>query len=204
MTTTILSGVDHGVVTALLRRWDDQGDPEALNAALPHLLGRLRQLARHYMADEPPGHTLGPTALIHEAYLRLVGSKVGKIENRSQFFAFTARLMRQILVDHARGRLRAKRGGDLVRTDLGHALGMTAGREPDCEEILAVHQALEKLERIDPRQRQVAELRYFLGLTVQEVSRALGISVATVERSWSAARRWLAREMRHAASPAAS
>ena len=199
VTPMIPPSVDQGVVTALLRRWDDDRDSEALNEAMPHLLDRLRQLARHYMAQESPGHTLGPTALIHEAYLRLLGSRVGKIEGRAQFFAFTARLMRQILVDHARGRLRAKRGGEVVMTELEDALGIPQGSRLDSEEILTVHGALDKLQKIDPRQRQVAELRYFLGLSVKETARALEISVATVERSWSAARRWLSREMRHAA-----
>jgi RNA polymerase sigma factor (TIGR02999 family) len=189
------------MVTDLLRRWDEQRDPEALNAALPHLLFRLRQLARHYLAHEPRELTLESTALVNEAYLRLLESRVGKIEHRSQFFAFTARLMRQILVDHARGRQRAKRGGGLARTELADAAEVADRRGLEPEKVLAVHEAMEKLERIDPRQRQVVELRYFVGLSVEEVSQALEVSVATVERAWSAARRWLAREIRHAAPP---
>lgn len=193
-----LSVADDQVVTDLLRRWDENGDPEALNAALPHLLSRLRQLARHYLAREPAQITLESTALVNEAYLRLLGSKVGNIEHRSEFFAFTARLMRQILVDHARGRRRAKRGGRMQKAALGEALELADDGGLDAERILAVHEAMDKLEKIDQRQRQIVELRYFVGLSVKEVSQALDVSVATVERDWSAARRWLAREMRHA------
>ena len=193
------SAGDDQVVTDLLRRWDEDRDPEALNAALPHLLSRLRQLARHYLAREPAELTLESTALVNEAYLRLLGSRVGNIEHRSQFFAFTARLMRQILVDHARGRRRAKRGGRLEKAELGKALELADDDGLDADKILAVHEAMDKLERIDPRQRQIVELRYFVGLSVKEVSQALEVSIATVERDWSAARRWLAREMRRAA-----
>ena len=187
-------------VTDLLRRWDERRDAEALNAALPHLVIRLRQLARHYLAREPSQVTLESRALINEAYLRLLESRVGKIRHRSQFFAFTARLMRQILVDHARGRRRAKRGGGLANVALAEAFEMAEGRDLEPERVLAVHEAMEKLEKIDPRQRQIVELRYFVGLSVKEVSQALEVSVATVERGWSAARRWLAREMRRSSS----
>ena len=190
-----------GDVTALLRRWEEAHDREALDAALPHLIRRLRQLARHYLAHEPQDHTLEPTALVHETYLKLLESKVGRIESRAQFFAYTARLMRQILVDHARCRQAAKRGGDVDRTELGDAFNV-ARQEPDAVQVLIVHDVLDKLEKVDPRQREIVELRYFVGLSVREVSKVLEVSVPTVERGWRAARCWLEHEIRHQDRPA--
>lgn len=182
-------------VTALLRRWDENRDEEALNEALPHIFDELRHLARGYLKREDQGHTLQPTELVHEAYLRLLESRVGKIRSRSQVFAFAARLMRQILVDHARGRNTAKRGGDLVRTELRDALETPAEAGLGPDQLLALHIALERLAKIDFSQCQIAELRYFVGLTVAEIAEVLEVSVSTVERRWEAARRWLAREM---------
>jgi len=190
-----------GEVTLLLRRWSEKHDREALEAALPHVIGELRQLARHYLSLEAPGHTLQPTALVHEAYLRLLEGRVGKVRSRHEFFAFTARLMRQILVDHARTRGAEKRGGGTAKADLAEALKTPVEQRLDPETLLAVHELLGRLGEIDPRLREVTELRYFVGLTVKEVAQVLDTSVTGVERHWRAARCWLAHEFRHAADP---
>lgn len=187
-------------VTVLLRRWDEQRDREALDEALPHLLDRLGQLARYYLARERPGHVLEPTALVNEVYLRLLESRIGKIESCSQFFAFAARLMRQILVDYARGRLTTKRGGNLVKVELEDVLAVPERQDLDADQVLTVHQALGKLKKSAPLQCKIVELRYFVGLSVDETSQVLRVSAPTVERGWSAARRWLAREMQHEVS----
>jgi RNA polymerase sigma factor (TIGR02999 family) len=184
-----------GNVTVLLRRWSENHDGEALSEVLPALLEELRELARGYLAREAGQRTLQPTELVNETCLRLLERRVGKIGSRSQFFAFTARLMRQILVDRARSRRSEKRGGNVEHAHLDEALNIDGSRG-DPEKILAVHEILQRLARIDEVQHQVAEMRYFVGLTVPEIAQALGISVATVERRWEAARRWLAYELR--------
>ena len=172
-----------------------EGDDEALNQALPHLIERLRQLARHYLARERSDHTLQPTALIHEVYLRLLSSRAGRIESRAEFFAFAARLMRQILIDHARCRAADKRGNSVEKADLLAALGMAEKTGLDIEQLTTLNEAIERLGRLDPRQRKITEFRYYVGLTVEEIADVLEISVATVHRDWSAARRWLALEL---------
>ncbi len=187
----------HGQITALLHEWQEGQQPEqALSRLLPEVIEELWQLARHYFTQEAPGHVLQPTALVNEVYLRLLSNTVGKLQNRSQFFAFAARLMREILVDHARAHRTAKRGGDVAQAPLEAAYGVADQQEIDAVMLLAIHQALERLERIDPRQRQIAELRYFGGLTLQEIADVLDVSLATVERGWAAGRRWLAREIK--------
>ncbi len=183
---------DVGEVTVLLKKWGEGRDREALNEALPHLLTRMRQLARHYLARESPGHTLQPTALVHEAYLRLLECQAGKIESRSQFFAYSARLMRQILIDHARSRAAVKRGDGMEKVAFSEAIGRPHLENLLKTDVLALDEAVQALGRIDRRQRQIAELRYYVGLTVEEVAQVLEISVATVNRDWEAARRWLA------------
>jgi RNA polymerase sigma factor (TIGR02999 family) len=183
-------------ITGLLRRWNVGRDDKALNAALPHLIGDLRRLARGYMARERPNHTLQPTDLVHEAYLRLLGSDIGKINSRSEFFAFAARLMRQILMESARRRATAKRGGEFVMTEIETALAVPEKNHVDPEYLLILYEILDRLGKINRRQRQIAELRCFLGMTLAEIAEILEVSLATVERGWDAARRWLALEVR--------
>ena len=186
-------------ITELLSAWRD-GEPKAFERLLPEVLGELEMLARGYLAGERRDHTLQATALVNEMYLRLVGHPVQAFGSRSEFFAFTARLMRQILVDHARAKGRVKRGGEIHRVPFEEALGLPAERL-DKEMILAVDEALARLGEMSPRQRQVVELRYFVGLTVPEIAVALDLGRATVERDWTVARRWLAREMKCAQAP---
>ncbi len=185
-------------ITDLLHDWNDR-DEQALGRLMPVVVEELRRLADRYLAGESPGHTLQPTALVNEVYLRLACERVGKFENRSHFFAFAARLMREILVDHARARHTAKRGGGARRVDLAEALNLPDPRAPDRVTLIAVDDALKRLERIDPRQRLIVELRYFTGLTMKEIAAVLETSLATVERHWTVARRWLVREIRRAA-----
>lgn len=171
------------------------GDKEALDQLIPLVFDDLRRLARHYFAREARAHTLQPTAVIHEVYLRLVGQRISHIDNRRQFFAVASRLIRRILVDHARTRQAAKRGGDRVSVafDEGRTLGQ--GRLPEAETLLGLHQALARLEEIDSRPARLVELKYFAGLTLREAAEVLETSLATVERDWSFARRWLAKEL---------
>lgn len=152
----------------------------------------LRQVARHQLRGERSDHTLQPTALVHEAYLKL--SRLDRIEwsSRAQFFAIAAQAMRRILVDHALGRRTAKRGGGRPPLSLDEAVAVSA---EDGEQILALHEALSDLERVEPRLGRVVECRYFAGLSVEETAAALGISTATVKRDWSVARAWLHREL---------
>jgi len=176
-------------VTQLLMDWS-RGDGDALEQLLPLVQRELRRLASSYMRRERPGHTLQTTALINEAYMRLVDQQVAW-ESRAQFFGIAARLMRQILVDHARAQSNAKRGGDRQQVSLAIAEGLPQ----KSSDLLALDDALQNLAAIGPRQSQIVELRYFGGLTVEETAQVLGISTATVERQWRAARAWLHKEM---------
>lgn len=180
-------------ITEILQAWPDRGD-EALSQLIPMVFGELRSLARQHLARFGPGHTLQPTALVHEAYLRLRESAATGVEDRNQFFALASCLMRRILVDHARHRLAAKRGGGRrISLESVHDAPRQDAVEP--ETVIAVHEALARLERFAPRQGRVVELRYFGGLTLPEIAASLDLSLATVERAWSTARRWLAREI---------
>jgi RNA polymerase sigma-70 factor, ECF subfamily len=178
-------------VTVLLRRWSD-GDAAALDALLPSVQAELQRLARSYMRREREGHTLEPTALVHEAYLRLVDQRDVQWASRGHFFAIAAQAMRRVLVDHARGHLAAKRGGGAERVTLSGVPDIGAVADP---EVLALHRALERLAALDPRQARVVELRTFGGLSVEETGAVLGISPATVKREWATARLWLARAL---------
>lgn len=184
----------HEGITTLLHGWQD-GRREDFPRLLREVLADLKRLARRYLADERPGHTLQPTALVHEMYLRLEGDRLQPFSDRSEFFAFAARLMRQILVDHARAKRRLKRGGGGSRLPVEQALDHRLDERLEPETVLAVHEAVGRLAAFAPRQGRVVELRYFVGLTVPEIARALGIGRATVERDWAVARRWLAREL---------
>ena len=180
-------------VTALLKDWSG-GDRAALERLMPLVYGELRKVAGSYLSMERPDHTLQPTALVHEAYLRLVDQRNVDWQNRAHFFAIAAKMMRRILVDHARRRRAAKRGVPALVLETAMEEGLS--RDP---ELLALDSALSGLESLDPRQAQIVELRFFGGLTVEETAEAAGISPATVKREWRTARAWLAREIRPAA-----
>ena len=152
----------------------------------------LRQLAARFLAGEKVGHTLTPTALVHEAYLKLVDQSRVDWQGKSHFFAVGAQIMRRILVDHARARGRVKRGGKAIRLQLDEHIALSPGRD---EDVLAVDEALHKLAELDPRQACVVEMRFFGGLGVAEVATVLGVSKRTVEGEWTAARAWLRREL---------
>jgi RNA polymerase sigma-70 factor (ECF subfamily) len=174
-------------ITQLLGKWG-QGDRAALEELLPLVYAELRRLARHYLARERPNQTLQPTALVNEAYLRLIDQRVSHWQNRSQFFGVAAQLMRRILVDHARGVQAAKRGGQQYAVSLSQADATSV--EPELD-VLALHESLNELAEADAQQAQIVELRYFGGLTTNETAEVLGVSDTTVEREWRSARAWL-------------
>jgi RNA polymerase sigma factor (TIGR02999 family) len=178
-------------VTRLLRAWGE-GDLEAREQLMPLVYAELRRLAARYLRRERPGHSLQPTALVHEAYLRLVGQERVVWQNRAHFFGIAAQMMRRILVDHARGRRRGKRFGDAVRVTLDDRVATVSA--PDCE-LLLLDLALDELTAIDPRQGQIVELRYFGGLSESEIAKVLAISRSTVTREWQIARGWLFRRV---------
>ena len=178
-------------VTDLLLAWS-QGDRAALDALVPHVQHELRRLARRHLAGERPGHCLQPTALVNEAYLRLVGVHSMPWQNRAQFFAIAARLMRNILVDHARSRRYQKRGGGAKRITLVEGLVASPARGTD---LVALDDALKELTRLDPRRGRVVELRFFGGLTIEETAATLKVSPETVMRDWKLAKSWLTREL---------
>lgn len=179
-------------VTALLKDWSG-GDGAALERLMPLVYGELRRLAASYLRVERKDHTLQPTALVHEAYLRLVDQRSVNWQNRAHFFGIAARMMRRILVDHARRRQAAKRDAPALMIEVFGGAG--GERDP---ELLALDEALSGLEALDARQAKIVELRFFGGLTVEETAQAEGISPATVKREWRTARAWLAREIRPA------
>ena len=176
-------------ITALLKDWSG-GDREALERLMPVVYAELRRLAAAHLRAERPDHTLQPTALVHEAYLRLQGQRSVEWANRSHFFGIAARIMRRILVDHARKRRALKRDAAALRLTTGEP--GAADRAP---ELIALDTALTNLERLDPQQARVVELRFFGGMTVEETAESAGISPATVKREWRTARAWLRREM---------
>jgi RNA polymerase sigma-70 factor, ECF subfamily len=178
-------------VTGLLLAWSN-GDKEALDKLTPLVYDELHRLANRHLGRERPNHSLQTTALIHEAYLRLVDQRNPRWQNRAHFFAIAARLMRRILVDHARSRRYAKRGGAALRVSLAE-VGDVA--EVRAAEVVALDDALESLAELDPRKSRVVELRFFGGLSVGETADVLGVSPNTVLRDWSTAKAWLHREM---------
>jgi RNA polymerase sigma factor (TIGR02999 family) len=163
--------------------------------------GELRRLAERYMREERPGHTLQATALVHEAYLRLVDQTRANWRGRTHFFAVAARVMRRVLIDYARGHRREKRGAGWQRITLADSLEPASSGELSIEEILTLSAALDKLARLDEREARIVELRFFGGLTVPEVANALGISQRTVEGDWTHARAWLRRELSGGGEP---
>ena len=181
-------------VTALLRRWG-HGDRDALDRLMPLVYEELHRMASRYMTGERGGHTLRSTALVHEAYVRLVDQRLADWQNRAQFFGLAAQAMRRILVDHARSRGRAKRGSDAPRVAVETVDPPVAPDAVDREDALALDAALNKLQAIDPGQAQIVELRFFGGLTVEETAEVLSTSPSTVKREWVIARAWLRREL---------
>ncbi len=178
-------------VTRLLQNWS-AGDKDALDRLIPLIFDDVKDLARRAMAGEAPGHTLQPTALVAEAYERLVDRKTYDWRDRKQFFSSLADLMRRILVDHARRRNAAKRGGGAPKLPLDEGMLPALGRDLDLE---ALDDALEELEEIDERRYRIVMLWFFVGLTQKEIARELGMSINTVGRQWQATRRWLLRRI---------
>jgi RNA polymerase sigma-70 factor (ECF subfamily) len=174
-------------VTQLLCQWRE-GDPKALEKLIPLVQPELQRMAQHYMSLERPGHTLQTTALLDDAYLQLAGKTHPQWQNRAHFFAVAAQIMRRIMVDHARQRHALKRSGGAIRITLDECAAVTQTR---AAELLALDEALEKLAAFDPRKARVVEMRYFGGLTMEEIGDVLKVHVNTVTRDWTAARAWL-------------
>lgn len=177
-------------VSVLLSKWR-AGDQEALRALIPLVYQELRRVAQHYLRQERPDHTLQSTALVHEVYLRLMKQGPAEIESRSHFMAVASRLMRQILVDHARGHRAAKRGGGL-KLELEEA--MSVQKAPSID-LIALDAALNELSRLDAQQCRIVELRFFGGLSIEDTAEIIGVSRTTVKREWASARAWLRREL---------
>ena len=183
-------------VTQLLVGWSG-GDRSASEQLMAAVYAELHRQAARAMGRETPDHTLQATALVNEAYLRLIDQRRVQWRNRAHFFGVAAQLMRRILVDHARGRLAEKRGGGLRQVTLGNAdaAGDTMPDESGVD-VLVLHEALERLAAIDPRQARIVELRYFGGMNIEDTAEALDLSPATIKREWAVARMWLRRELR--------
>jgi RNA polymerase sigma factor (TIGR02999 family) len=179
-------------LTRLLKQWG-KGDRDALERLMPLVYERLRLIAGNYLKGERKGHTLESTALVHEAFLRLIDQRGVDWQNRTHFFGIASQMMRRILVDHARKRRAAKRDGVEFRLSVAERLFPVAGREPD---LLALDDAIDALAALDADQARVVELRYFGGLTIEETAEAMGTSPATVKREWSTAKLWLGRQIR--------
>ena len=171
-----------------------QGDAQAADRLLPLVYGELRKLAAAKMARETAGHTLQPTALVHEAWLRLGGAEQPDWENRAHFFASAAEAMRRILIERARQRRTQRHGGGLQRVDVDDALVEIAAPGSD-DELLAVHEALDRLATHDARKAELVKLRYFVGLTLEQAAEVLGVAVPTAKRDWAYARAWLFKEI---------
>ena len=178
-------------LTRLLANWG-QGDLEARDGLIPLIYGELRSIARRYLRRERPDHTLQSAALVNEAYLRMIRQRPGKFENRAHFFGFAAQMMRHILVDHARGRLAAKRGAGAPRLSLDPEIALPQRHEMD---LVALDNALNKLAELDPELSRLIELRFFGGLSIEETAVVIQTSPATVKREWATARAWLKREI---------
>jgi len=181
-----------GEITALLTELRE-GDLEAASRLMPLIYSELRSIAASHLRRERAGHTLQATALVNEVYVRLVGGQVTPWQNRAHFFGIAARSMRQILVDYARGRIAAKRGGkDAERIEIDID---ARGVSPKMENAVPINEALERLKRIDPRQSRLVELRYFAGLNAEETAEVMGVSPKTIQREWRSAKAWLYREL---------
>ena len=186
-------------LTGLLRAWS-AGDASAGNTLIPLVYKELRQQAARYLARERANHTLRPTALVNEAYLRLADQRRVVWENRSQFFAVAATVMRRLLVDHARQHAASKRGGDVWTVSLEDGDWISLSNAPDLD-VIALNDALVELSAVDPLRTKMIELRFFAGLTSDETAEALGVSTATVTRGWRLARAWLHHRLTHGSAP---
>ncbi len=180
-----------GKVTELLLELSG-GNRAVVDELIPFLYRELKRIAAAQLRNERPGHTLQVTALVHEAYLKLVDQSQVHWQNRAHFFGVAAQVMRRILLDYAKGRARGKRGGDLRRTSFDEALTVSYDR---AYELVEIDEALQRLEALDQRQAKVVEMRFFGGLSVEETAEALGVSEPTVKREWAMARAWLHREI---------
>jgi RNA polymerase sigma factor (TIGR02999 family) len=187
-----MADVPTQLVTRLLARWKD-GDEAALQELVPIVHEELRRLARRQMAGERPGHTLQPTALVNEAYLRLADLNRMQWQDRAHFFAMAARLMRRILVDAARSRAYQKRGGGVKQVSFTETLEVAASQPTD---VVALDEALEALAQVDERKSRVVEMRFFGGLSIEETAEVLSVSRETVKRDWTFAKMWLLRHLR--------
>jgi RNA polymerase sigma factor (TIGR02999 family) len=184
-------------VTQLLRAWSE-GDQGALQQLMPMVYDELHRLARHYMADERQGHTLQPTALVHEAYLRLANAGQADFQGRAHFFAISARVMRRILVDWARLRSAQKRGGDVPLLELRENLGLDGSGKPwgaSSHDLVAIDDALKTLAELDSRKSEIVELRFFGGLSLKETADVLKVSEETIRKDWNITKSWLKREL---------
>lgn len=177
-------------VSELLVKWR-AGDPEALRVLIPLVYSELRRIAQHHLRQERPDHTLQSTALVHEAYLRLMKQGPAQIENRAHFLGVASRVMRQILVDHARGHRAAKRGGG-YKLELTEAISSQQSQKLD---LVALDDALNELARLDAQQARIVELKFFGGLSIEDTAQVVGVSRTTIKREWATARAWLRREM---------
>jgi RNA polymerase sigma factor (TIGR02999 family) len=184
-------GYPQQAVTELLVAWGE-GDKAALDELMPVVYDELRRLAQNYLSRERKGHTLQTTALVHEAYLRLIDQRSVNWQNRAQFFGIAAQMMRRILINHAKERNAKKRQGYATKVSLDDAVSFFENRELD---LMALDEALNGLAELDSQQTQIVELRFFGGLTIEEVSEVLGISPATTKREWDSAKLWLRRQL---------
>jgi len=186
-----MEALSQSQVTQLLLDWSD-GDQEALNKLISLVYHELKRMARHYMRRERADHTLQTSALVNEAYLRLVDYRSVRIQDRAHFLSVAAQAMRRILVEHARGHTRAKRGGDACRVSLDQAATLADGKAAN---MVALDDALNTLAEFDPRKSKIVELRYFAGLNIDETAEVIGVSPATVKREWTTAKIWLHRQV---------
>jgi len=178
-------------VTELLHAWS-RGDAAALGRLVPLIFEDLRRMARRHLRGERDAHTLAPTALVHEVYLKLMEQRSADWQNREQFFAVASRIMRRVLLDYGKAHGTVKRGKDVVKVPLEEAFEAREGQDVD---LVALHDALDQLEELDPRQRQIVELKFFYGFEHEEIAEFLGISATTSKREWKAAKLWLLREL---------
>src|SRR6201982_2095392 len=192
MATAVRRDPSNRQITALLVRWRG-GDQQALDDLLPLVYNKFRQTPPHYLRRERTGHTLQSTALVHEAYVRLVGPHVPQWQDRAHFFGVAARVMRQILVEYARSHQAAKRGGGVRKVTIDE--GIEAALKPVDLDIIMLEDALKGLAALDEQQSRIVELRFFAGLSIEDTSQVLGVSPATVSREWTSARAWLHREV---------
>ena len=181
----------HQDVTQLLIDWSN-GDQQAFERLLPLVYNELRKLAAHYLAGERQDHTLQSTALVHEAYLRMIDQNRAQWKNRAQFFGVASQMIRRILVDHARSHHAVKRGAGALKLSLDEAVAVPGGKDLD---LVALDDAWQSLAEMDPQQARIVELRFFGGLSIEETAEVLGVSPTTVKRDWASAKAWLYRDM---------